>query len=170
MKDRRAPALFQPGYVGQLIGNAHGKDQPGSTFAAATVDLYDEIAKRPFGIGHPALRPLYRLVTLDLAARFGDDLARRLAVLAEKTVGVAGKAVPSFTGIHDKNVLPGAAKLQCGGETGIAAADDDDVEFHDAPIVQGRAGSAHSFSRYLYCYVIFRVKGHATYIVTSLRN
>ncbi len=59
---------------------------------------------------------------------------------------MAGETVSAFAGIHDQDVFSGATKLQGGGKAGIAAADDDDVEFHDAPIVQGMRRERRSFS------------------------
>lgn len=105
MEDRRAPTLFQPGNSRQFIGDAHGEDQPVRCLTAFAVDLDYKIAEGAFGIGHPALSPIYGRVTFNLTARLGDNFTRRLAILAEKTVGMAGETVSPFTGIHHQNVF-----------------------------------------------------------------
>lgn len=86
MKDRRTPALPQPGNLRKFIGHTHGEDKPARRLPAAAVDLNDELTERALGVGHPAFDPMYGRVTFDLPACLGDNLARRLAILPEETV------------------------------------------------------------------------------------
>jgi hypothetical protein len=48
-------------------------------------------------------------------------------IVAEQSMRVAGEAIARQAGIENGDLAAGTAELQGGGETGKAAADDDDV-------------------------------------------
>src|SRR6185369_5176272 len=70
---------------------------------------------------------LDRRITRELLPRLGQDVQRRLVIVAEQAMRVASEAVARQTGIENGDLAVGTAELQRGGETGKAAANDDDV-------------------------------------------
>ena len=75
----------------------------------------------------PGIDQLDRGIARQLLARLGQDVERRLVVVAEQAMRVAGKAIARQAGIENRDLAAGAAELQRTGEAGKAAADDDDV-------------------------------------------
>src|SRR4051794_35200832 len=68
-----------------------------------------------------------RGIARQLLPRLGQDDQRWLVIVAEQTMRVAGKAVARQAGIENGDLAAGTTELQGAGETGKAAADDDDV-------------------------------------------
>src|SRR5438874_599363 len=73
------------------------------------------------------IRPSTTGMVRQLLPRLGQDVQRWLVIVAEQTMRIAGEAVASQAGIENGDLAAGAAELQRAGETGKAAADDDDV-------------------------------------------
>src|SRR5207244_9446031 len=72
-----------------------------------------------------------RRIARELLPRLGQDFQRRLVIVAEQAMRVASEAVARQAGIENGDLAAGTAELQGGGETGKAAADDDDVIHSD---------------------------------------
>src|SRR5207237_5332125 len=78
-------------------------------------------ARDTFG---PGTDQLDRGITRQLLPRLGQDVQRRLVIVAEQAMRVAGEAVAWQAGIENRDLAAGTAELQGAGETGKAAADD----------------------------------------------
>src|SRR5438270_150382 len=61
------------------------------------------------------------------ARQIGPDVQRWLVIVAEQTMRMDGEAVARQGDIENSDLAAGTAELQRAGETGKAAADDDDV-------------------------------------------
>src|SRR6185437_10993016 len=68
-----------------------------------------------------------RGIARQLLPRLGQDVQRWLVIVAEQAMRVAGEAVARQAGIENGDLAARATELQGAGETGKAAADDDDV-------------------------------------------
>src|SRR5205807_7859444 len=75
----------------------------------------------------PGLDQPDRGIARQLLPRLGQDVQRWLVIVAEQTMRMAGEAVARHAGIENGGLAAGTAELQGAGETGKAAADDDDV-------------------------------------------
>src|SRR5207245_9965159 len=75
----------------------------------------------------PCMNQPDRVMARQLLLRLCQDDQRWLVIMAEQTMRVAGEAVARQTGIENGDFAAGTAELQGAGETGKAAADDDDV-------------------------------------------
>src|SRR5437899_1884162 len=75
----------------------------------------------------PAIDQLDRGIARQLLPRLCQDDQRWLVIVAEQTMRVAGEAIARQAGIENGDLAAGTAELQGAGETGKAAADDDDV-------------------------------------------
>ena len=101
------------------------------------------------GVG-PGIDQRDRWIARQLLPRLGQDVRRWLVIVAQEAVRVAGEAIARQAGIQNSDLAAGTAKLQGRGETGKAAADDDDVIHGDGlrvtdgrgrGLAQGPAGS-----------------------------
>src|SRR6185369_10901613 len=90
-----------------------------------------------------------RGITRQLVPRLGQDVQRWLVIVAEQTMRVAGEAVARQACIENGDLAAGTAELQSAGETGKAAADDNDVIQGDGLLVVGRRGWARHDAQYL---------------------
>lgn len=125
--DGRAPAFGKARNIRHLVGNAIAQDQSQRPKAFASASEDREIvdgAGDPVG---PGIDQPDRGIARQLLPRFGQDVQRWLVIVAEQTMRVAGEAVARQAGIENGDLAAGTAELQGGGETGKAAADDDDV-------------------------------------------
>src|SRR6266702_3980083 len=125
--DGRAPAFGKARDIRHLVGNAIAQDQSPRPKAFAIASEDGEIvdgAGDPVG---PGIDQPDRGIARQLLPRFGQDVQRWLVIVAEQAVRVAGEAIARQAGIENGDLAAGAAELQGAGETGKAAADDDDV-------------------------------------------
>src|SRR5580765_5173763 len=83
-----------------------------------------------------------------LLPRLGEDVQRRLVIVAEQAMRVASEAVAWQAGIENGDLAAGTAELQGAGETGKAAADDDDVIHGDGLRVVDAGGWAGPGAQY----------------------
>src|SRR5204862_522876 len=106
---------------GRLV--ARMREQDVNRDIGAGIELDGGIMAPAMGdLGDPAIDDRY------FAARqIGPDIQRRLVIVAEQAMRVAGEAIARQAGIENGDLAAGTAELQGGGETGKAAADDDDV-------------------------------------------
>jgi len=128
--DGLAPAFGKARDVGHLVGDAITQDQAPRRKAFTIGSEDGEIVN---GAGHafgPGIDQLDRGIAHQLLARLGEDVEWWLVIVAEHAMRMAGEAVARQAGIENGDLAAGAAKLQRGGETGKAAADDSDV-IHD---------------------------------------
>src|SRR5689334_22300514 len=125
--DGRAPAFGKARNIRNLVDDAIAQDQAArlKAFAIGSEDgeIVDGAGDR-FGAG---THQLDRLITRQLLPRLGQDVQRWLVIVAEQAMRVAGEAVARQARIENGDLAARAAELQRGGETGKAAADDDDV-------------------------------------------
>src|SRR5207237_5570206 len=110
-----------------LVGDAIAQDQTTRPKAFAVGSEDGEIVDGAGDTFGPGTDQLDRGITRQLLPRLGQDVQRRLVIVAEQAMRAAGKAVARQAGIENGDVAAGAAELQGAGETGKAAADDDDV-------------------------------------------
>jgi len=75
----------------------------------------------------PSIDQPDRGITRQLPPRLGQDVQRRLVIVAEQTMRVASEAVSRQAGIENGDLPASTAELQRRGEAGKAAADDDDI-------------------------------------------
>src|SRR5205823_12729709 len=81
-----------------------------------------------------------------------QDVQRWLVIVAEQTMRMAGEAVARQARIENGDLAAGAAELQGAGETGKAAADDDDVIHGDGLRVRSEEHTSELQSlAYLVC-------------------
>src|SRR5438445_8658475 len=136
--DGPAPAFGKARNIRYLVGDAIAQDQATRPKAFAIgsedVEIVDG-AGDAFGSGTDQLD---RGITRQLPSRLGQDVQRRLVIVAEQAMRVAGEAVAWQAGIEDGDLAAGTAELQGAGETGKAAADDDDVIHGDGLRLEDR--------------------------------
>jgi len=125
--DGRAPAFGKARHIGHLVGDAIAQDQAARRKAFATASDDREIVESAENAVGPGIDQIDRRITRQLPPRLGQDIRRRLVIVAEQAMRVAGEAVARQACIENGDLPTGTAELQGGGETGKAAADDDDV-------------------------------------------
>src|ERR1051326_1554460 len=125
--DGGAPAFGKARNIRHLIGDAIAQDQAARPKAFAIASKDGEIvdgAGDPVG---PGIDQPDRGIARQLLPRLCQDFQRRLVIVAEQAMRVASEAVARQAGIENGDLAAGTAELQGAGETGKAAADDDDV-------------------------------------------
>src|SRR5256885_1098353 len=135
--DGRAPAFGKARNIRHLVGNAIAQDQAARPKAFAIASKDGEIVDGAGDAVGPGIDQPDRGITRQLLPRLGQDVQRWLVIVAEQAMRVAGEAVARQAGIENGDLAAGAAELQRGGETGKAAADDDDVIHGEFRVVNG---------------------------------
>src|SRR5947209_1695483 len=125
--DGPAPAFGKARNIRHLVGDAIAQDQAPRPKAFAIASEGGEIVDGAGDAVGPGIDQPDRGITRQLLPRLGQDVQRCLMIVAEKTMRVAGEAVARHAGIENGDLAAGTAELQGAGETGKAAADDDDV-------------------------------------------
>ena len=125
--DGRAPAFGKARNIRHLVGDAIAKDQAARCEAFAIGSEHGEIVDGARDAVGPGIDQRDRGIARELLPRLGQDVQRRLVVVAEHAMRAAGEAVARQAGIENGDLVAGAAELQGSGKTGEAAADDDDV-------------------------------------------
>src|SRR6266513_4563147 len=125
--DGRAPAFGKARNIWHLVGDAIAQDQAARRKAFAIASEDGEIVDGAGDAVGPGIDQPDRGITRQLLPRLGEDVQRRLVIVAEQAMRVAGEAVAWQAGIENGDLAAGTAELQGAGETGKAAADDDDV-------------------------------------------
>lgn len=125
--DGLAPAFSKARNIRHLVRDAIAQDQAARTKAFAFTRENVEIIDGAGDAIGPGVDEPDRGITRQLLSRLGQDIQRRLVIVAEQAVRVAGEAIAWQAGIENGDVAAGSAKLQGGGKAGKAAADDDDV-------------------------------------------
>src|SRR5438132_624691 len=138
--DGGAPAFGKARNIGHLVGDAIAQDQTSRPKACAIGSEDGEIVDGAGDAVRPGIDQPDRGIARQLLPRLGQDVQRWLVIVAEQTMRVAGEAVARQAGIENGDLAAGTAELQGAGETGKAAADDDDVIHGDGLRVCGWAG------------------------------
>ena len=125
--DGRAPAFGKARNIGHLVDDAIAQDQAARPEAFAIGSEDGEIVDGAGDAVGPGIDQPDRRIAHELLPRLGQDFQRRLVIVAEQAMRVAGEAVARQAGIENGDLAAGTAELQGAGETGKAAADDDDV-------------------------------------------
>src|SRR5206468_8160704 len=125
--DGRAPAFGKARNIWHLVGDAIAQDQTTRPKAFAVGSEDGEIVDGAGDTFGPGTDQLDRGITRQLLPRLGQDVQRRLVIVAEQAMRVASEAVARQAGIENGDLAAGTAGLEGAGETGEAAADDDDV-------------------------------------------
>src|SRR5215213_4218486 len=128
--DGRAPAFGKARNIRHLVGDAIAQDQAARPKACAIGSEDGEIVDGAGDAVGPGIDQPDRGIARQLLPRLGQDVQRWLVIVAEQTMRVAGEAVARQVGIENGDLAAGTAELHGAGETGKAAADDDDV-IHD---------------------------------------
>ena len=111
MKHMAPPALGEPLDSGQLVAHAAGQDQPTGGEHLAIAQRHQEaiaITLHHSGLAH--LPGDVRIVH-QLCTAIGSDVVGRAPVLAEKPVGMAGKAIAPYPGVDHQHTAAGAGQL-----------------------------------------------------------
>src|SRR5688500_7710408 len=143
--DGRAPAFGKTRNIRHLVGDAIAQDQAARPKAFAIASEDGEIVDGAGDAVGPGIDQPDRRIARQLLPRLGQDVQRRLVIVAEQAMRVAGEAIARQAGIENRDLAAGTAELQRRGETRKAAADDDDViHGHKLRVVDGggRAGPA----------------------------
>src|ERR1041385_7476173 len=125
--DGRAPAFGKARNIRHLVDNAIAQDQAARPKASAIGSEDGEIVDGAGDAVGPGIDQPDRGIARQLVPRLGQDVQRWLVIVAEQTMRVAGEAVARQAGIENGDLAACTAELQGAGETGKAAADDDDV-------------------------------------------
>lgn len=125
--DGRTPAFGKARNIRHLVGDAIAQDQAARSKAFAIASENREIVDGAGDAVGPSTDQPDRGITRQLLPRLGQDVQRRLVIVAEQAMRVAGEAIARQAGIENSDPAAGTAELQGGGEAGKAAADDDDV-------------------------------------------
>src|SRR5215211_7689326 len=125
--DGRAPAFGKARNIRHLVDDAIAQDQAARPKAFAIGSEDGEIVDGAGDAVGPGIDQPDRGIARQLLPRLGQDVQRWLVIVAEQTMRVAGEAVARQAGIENGDLAAGTAELQGAGETGKAAADDDDV-------------------------------------------
>src|SRR5438046_6812164 len=146
--DGRAPAFGKARNIRHLVGNAIAQDQAArpKDFAIASED--GEMVDGAGDAVGPVTDQPDRGITRQLLPRLGQDVQRWLVIVAEQAMRVAGEAIARQAGIENGDLAAGTAELQGAGETGKAAADDDDVIHGDGLRVVDGGGWAGPGAQY----------------------
>src|ERR1041384_4927973 len=131
--DGRAPAFGKARNIRHLVGDAIAQDQAARPKAFAIASEDGEIVDGAGDAVGPGIDQPDRGIAPQLLPRLGQDVQRWLVIVAEQAMRVAGEAIARQAGIENGDLAAGAAELQRGGETGKAAADDDDVIHGNLP-------------------------------------
>src|SRR6185437_13616331 len=140
--DGCAPAFGKARNIRHLVNEAIAQDQAARPKAFAIGSEDGEIVDGAGDAVGPGTDQLDRGIARQLLPRLGQDVQRRLVIVAEQAMRVAGEAVARQAGIENGDLAAGAAELQRAGETGKAAADDDDVIHGDGAPCCGWRGWA----------------------------
>ncbi|AFN30913.1 hypothetical protein A225_1121 [Klebsiella michiganensis E718] len=125
--DGRPPAFSKARNIRHLVSDAIAQDQAARPQAFVIVSDDAEIVDSAgYAFGSRIDQP-DRWIALQLLASLDQDVQRRLVVVAEHTMRIAGKAIAWPISVEDRDFATGASKLQGGGKAGKAAADDDNV-------------------------------------------
>src|SRR2546421_12888548 len=124
--DGRAPAFGKARNVRHLVEDAIGQDQAAcpKTFTIASED--GEIVDGAGDAVGPGINQPDRGIARQLPPRLCQDDQRRLVIMAEQTMRVAGEAVAREAGIENSDFAAGTARMQGGRETRKGAARDYD--------------------------------------------
>src|SRR5438034_2147271 len=142
--DGPAPAFGKARNIRHLVGDAIAQDQAARPKAFAIPSEDGEIVDGAGDAVGPGIDQSDRGIARQLLPRLCQDDQRWLVIVAEQTMRVAGEAVARQAGIEDGDLAAGAAELQRAGETGKAAADDDDVIHGDGlRVVDGGGWRSH---------------------------
>src|SRR5690349_13941634 len=125
--DGRAPAFGKARDIRHLVGDAIAQNQAARPNAFAIASEDGEMVDGAGDAVGPGTDQPDRGITRQLLPRLGQDVLRRLVIVAEQAMRVAGEAIARQAGIENGDLTAGTAELQGGGEAGKAAADDDDV-------------------------------------------
>src|SRR5438034_4516914 len=148
--DGRAPAFGKARNIRHLVGDAIAQDQAARSKAFAIASEDGEIVDGAGDAVGPGIDQPDRGITRQLLPRLGQDVQRWLVIVAEQTMRVAGKAVARQAGIENGDLAAGTAELQGAGETGKAAADDDDVIHGDGLRLEDRLKPTHWLVHFRY--------------------
>src|SRR6476660_6590369 len=125
--DGLAPAFGKARNIRHLVGDAIAQDQAARSKAFAIASKDGEIVDGAGDAVGPGIDQPDRGIARELPPRFGQDVQRWLVIVAEQAMRVAGEAVARQAGIENGDLAAGTTELQGAGETGKAAADDDDI-------------------------------------------
>src|SRR5438046_2579006 len=125
--DGGAPACGKARNIRHLVGDAIAQDQAARPKAFAIRSEDGEIVDGAGDAVGPGIDQPDRGIARQLLPRLGQDVQRWLVIVAEQAMRVAGEAIARQAGIENGDLAAGTAELQGAGETGKAAADDDDV-------------------------------------------
>src|ERR1044071_9602820 len=125
--DGRAPAFGKARNIRHLVDDAVAQDQAARCTAFAIASEDGEIVDGAGDAVGPGIDQPDRRIARQLLPRLGEDVQRWFVIVAEQTMRMAGEAVARQASIENGGLAAGTAELQGGGETGKAAADDDDV-------------------------------------------
>src|ERR1700758_3452700 len=125
--DGGAPAFGKARNIRHLIGDAIAQDQAARPKAFAIASEDGEIVDSAGDAVGPGIDQPYGGIARQLLPRLCQDYQRRLVIVAEQAMRVASEAVARQAGIENGDLAASTAELQGAGETGKAAADDDDV-------------------------------------------
>src|SRR5688572_30014869 len=142
--DGGAPAFGKARNLGHLVDNAIAQDQAARTKALAIGSEDGEIVDGSGDAVGPGIDQPDRGIARQLLPRLGQDVQRWLVIVAEQAMRVAGEAIARQAGIENGDLAAGTAELQGAGETGKAAADNDDVIHGDGLRVVDGGGWASS--------------------------
>src|SRR3989441_12306114 len=146
--DGSAPAFGKARNIRDLVGDAIAQDQAARPKAFAIASEDGEIVDGAGDAVGPGIDQPDRGITRQLLPRLGQDVQRWLVIVAEQAMRVAGEAVARQAGIENGGLAAGTAELQGAGETGKAAADDDDVIHGDKLRVVDGGGWAGPGAKY----------------------
>src|SRR5687768_5873516 len=146
--DGRAPALGKARNIRHLVGDAIAQDQAARPKAFAIASEHGEIVDGAGDAVGPGIDQPDRGIARQLLPRLGQDVQRWLVIVAEQTMRMACEAVARQAGIENGGLAAGTAELQRAGETGKAAADDDDVIHGDGLRVVDGGGWAGPGAQY----------------------
>src|SRR6185503_7925731 len=125
--DGRAPAFGKARNIRHLVDDAIAQDQAARPEAFTIASEDGEIVDGAGDAVGPGINQPDRGIARQLLPRLCQDDQRWLVIVAEQAMRAAGEAVARQTGIENGDFAAGTAELQGAGETGKAAADDDDV-------------------------------------------
>src|SRR6476619_2835617 len=146
--DGRAPAFGKARNIRHLVDDTIAQDQAARHKAFAIASEDGEIV---YGAGDavgPGIDQPDRGIARQLLPRLGQDVQRWLVIVPEQTMRMAGEAVARQAGSENGDLPAGTAELQGAGETGKAAADDDDVIHGDRLRVVDGGGWAGPGAQY----------------------
>src|SRR5436189_3277201 len=140
--DGPAPAFGKARNIRHLVGDAIAQDQAARSKAFASPSEDGEIVDGAGDAVGPGIDQPDRGITRQLLPRLGQNVQRWLVIVAEQTMRVVSEAVARQAGIENGDLAASAAELQRGGETGKAAANDDNVIHGDGLRVMDGGGWA----------------------------